>query len=190
MYVALRQPTHSCVTQSLGLWLALWPSPPVRLAWGGRLTLGGFRLFPRCLLERSRRSLSCKEMQPPVTTCNQAPITQDHTVKTRRFSAPTCLLSSLSVWPSSHCRHPTESLVTRHSFRSLSPTLMDHLITEKPRFFFFFFFLVFQDRVSLCSPGYPGIHYVDQAGLELRNLPASEVLGLKVCATAAQLHFL
>jgi hypothetical protein len=30
-------------------------------------------------------------------------------------------------------------------------------------------FLVFQDRVSLCSPGCPGTHFVDQAGLELRN---------------------
>jgi hypothetical protein len=54
---------------------------------------------------------------------------------------------------------------------------------------FFFFFLVFRDRVSLCSPGCPGTHSVDQAGLELRNLPvsasasASQVLGLKACAT-------
>jgi hypothetical protein len=49
--------------------------------------------------------------------------------------------------------------------------------------------LVFRDRVSLCSPGYPGTHSVDQAGLELRNPPASasQVLGLKVCATTAQL---
>jgi hypothetical protein len=30
-----------------------------------------------------------------------------------------------------------------------------------------------QDRVSLCSPSCPGTHSVDQAGLELRNLPAS-----------------
>jgi hypothetical protein len=46
-------------------------------------------------------------------------------------------------------------------------------------------FFVFRDRVSLCSPGCPGTHSVDQAGLELRNLPASasRVLGLKVCAT-------
>jgi hypothetical protein len=36
----------------------------------------------------------------------------------------------------------------------------------------FFFFLVFQDRVSLCSPGCPGTHSVDQAGLKLRNPPA------------------
>jgi hypothetical protein len=50
---------------------------------------------------------------------------------------------------------------------------------------FGFWFLVFQDRVSLYSPGCPGIDFVDQAGLELRNLPAyvSQVLGLKVCTT-------
>jgi hypothetical protein len=35
------------------------------------------------------------------------------------------------------------------------------------------FGLVFRDRVSLYSPGCPGTHSVDQAGLELRNLPAS-----------------
>jgi hypothetical protein len=36
----------------------------------------------------------------------------------------------------------------------------------------------------LCSPGCPGTHFVDQAGLELRNPPdsASQMLGLKVCA--------
>jgi hypothetical protein len=46
-------------------------------------------------------------------------------------------------------------------------------------------FLVFQGRVSLCSPGCPGTHFVDQAGLELRNPPAStsQVLGLKACTT-------
>jgi hypothetical protein len=51
-----------------------------------------------------------------------------------------------------------------------------------------FLFLFLQDRVSLYSPGCPGIHSVDQAGLELRNLPASDsqVLGLKVCATTGQ----
>jgi hypothetical protein len=51
--------------------------------------------------------------------------------------------------------------------------------------FFVFVFLVLQDRVSPCSPGCPGTHFVDQVGLELRNLPAStsRVLGLKACAT-------
>jgi hypothetical protein len=50
-----------------------------------------------------------------------------------------------------------------------------------------FVFVFFRDRVSLYSPGYPGTHFVDQAGLELRNPPvsASQVLGLKACTTTA-----
>jgi hypothetical protein len=60
-------------------------------------------------------------------------------------------------------------------------------------FFFFFFFLVlvFRDRVSLCSRGCPGTHSVDQAGLELRNPPASAswMLGLKACTTTAWPYF-
>jgi hypothetical protein len=50
---------------------------------------------------------------------------------------------------------------------------------------FCFVCLFFRDRISLCSPGCPGTHSVDQAGLELRNPPASasRVLGLKACAT-------
>jgi hypothetical protein len=49
--------------------------------------------------------------------------------------------------------------------------------------------MFFQDRVSLYSPGCPGTHFVDQAGLGLRNPPASasQVLELKVCATTARL---
>jgi hypothetical protein len=39
--------------------------------------------------------------------------------------------------------------------------------------FFCLFVLVFQNRVSLYSPGCPGTHSVDQAGLKLRNPPAS-----------------
>jgi hypothetical protein len=56
---------------------------------------------------------------------------------------------------------------------------------------FLFFFFETGDRVSLCSSGHPGTHSVDQAGLELRNLPASasQVLGLKACATTARLLF-
>ena len=55
-------------------------------------------------------------------------------------------------------------------------------------FFCLFVFCFFQDRVSLCSLGCLGTHFVDQAGLELRNPPASasRVLGSKVCATSAQ----
>ena len=40
-------------------------------------------------------------------------------------------------------------------------------------FFFVCLFLFFRDRVSLCSPGCPRTHSVDQAGLELRNSLAS-----------------
>jgi hypothetical protein len=45
--------------------------------------------------------------------------------------------------------------------------------------------LFFETGFLLYSPGCPGTHFVDQAGLELRNLPASasRVLGLKACAT-------
>ncbi|GAB1296713.1 Calcium-binding and coiled-coil domain-containing protein 2 [Apodemus speciosus] len=45
-----------------------------------------------------------------------------------------------------------------------------------------------EQAVSLCSPGCPGTHSVDQAGLELRNPPASasRVLELKACATNAR----
>jgi hypothetical protein len=48
---------------------------------------------------------------------------------------------------------------------------MDEVIKNKDNFFrgkvdFF------RDRVSLYSPGCPGTHFVDQAGLELRNPPA------------------
>jgi hypothetical protein len=67
---------------------------------------------------------------------------------------------------------------------SLGPRMA---IWLSPSHSFFFFFL--RDRVSLCSPGCPGTHFVDQACLELRNPPASasQVLGLKACATTAQL---
>jgi hypothetical protein len=55
-----------------------------------------------------------------------------------------------------------------------------------------FCFLFLQERVSLCSPGCLGTHSVDKAGLELKYLPASasQVLGLKACATTARLGFL
>jgi hypothetical protein len=49
------------------------------------------------------------------------------------------------------------------------------------------FVFVFQDRVSLCSPGCPETHSVAQPGLELRNLPVSafQVLKLKLGTTTA-----
>jgi hypothetical protein len=55
--------------------------------------------------------------------------------------------------------------------------------------FYSFLCLAFRVRVSLCSPGCPGTHSLDLAGLELRDPPvsASQVLGLKVCTTHARL---
>ncbi|EGV93196.1 hypothetical protein I79_012880 [Cricetulus griseus] len=53
---------------------------------------------------------------------------------------------------------------------------------------------VFRNRISLCSFGaYPGTRSTrDQAGLELRDTPASasRVLGLKACTTNTRLDFL
>jgi hypothetical protein len=51
--------------------------------------------------------------------------------------------------------------------------------------------VVFQDRVSLYSPGCPGTHFEDQAGLELRNLlaSASQALRLKACANTGPACF-
>ena len=47
-------------------------------------------------------------------------------------------------------------------------------------------------EITKYSPGCPGTHFVDQAGLELRNPPASasQVLGLKAPATTAGLPLL
>jgi hypothetical protein len=75
-------------------------------------------------------------------------------------------------WPQTHSKPVSASL-------NAEVKGMHHL--PESVFGYFFFFLVFRDRVSLCSPGCPGAHFVDQAGLELRNPPASasRVLGLK-----------
>jgi hypothetical protein len=66
------------------------------------------------------------------------------------------------------------------------------IIQEVPQYRNLFFFLGggFRDRVSLYSLGCPGTYFVDQAGLKLRNPPvsASQVLGLKACATTARLR--
>jgi hypothetical protein len=79
--------------------------------------------------------------------------------------------------------------VEGHSFTLSLPSLFCLFVC----LFVCFLFLFFQDRVSLCSPGCPRTHFVDQAGLELRNPPASasQVLGLKACdTTARRLHSL
>jgi hypothetical protein len=103
-----------------------------------------------------------------------------------------CLASgSFYIWVT-----PAFSISPSALFPSVSGTLlpMNHSSEQADllrvfSFFSFFFFFAgggrFRDRVSLCSPGCPGTHSVDQAGRELRNPPASasRVLGLKACAT-------
>jgi hypothetical protein len=51
--------------------------------------------------------------------------------------------------------------------------------------FCYYYYFFFSETGFLYSPGCPGTHSVDQAGLELRNQPASasQALGLKACAT-------
>jgi hypothetical protein len=67
-------------------------------------------------------------------------------------------------------------------------TLLVYLTKINPREYVFlfvvvvlFFVFLFFETGFLCSPGCPGTHSVDQAGLELRNPPASasQVLELK-----------
>jgi hypothetical protein len=62
-----------------------------------------------------------------------------------------------------------------------------HVYTKHIPSLFFFLVLFYFSRQGFS--GCPRTHFVDQAGLELRNLPASasQVLGLNVCATTAQL---
>jgi hypothetical protein len=42
------------------------------------------------------------------------------------------------------------------------------------RLFVCFLFLMFQDRVSLCSPSCPGTYSIDQAGLEQNKKPKTK----------------
>jgi hypothetical protein len=55
----------------------------------------------------------------------------------------------------------------------------------KSKYFVVLFVWLVLDLVFLCSLGCPGTHYVDEASLELRDLPASasQVLALKTCAS-------
>ena len=82
--------------------------------------------------------------------------------------------SQLYPWnlPGTGQTHPPESFLT-----ALWELILFFFVVLFGLVFWFFW-----DRVSLYSPGCPGTHFVDQAGLELRNPPASasQVLGFKV----------
>jgi hypothetical protein len=75
-------------------------------------------------------------------------------------------------------------------FMGQEPNLKSHIASGCHLFVWVFCFCFFRDRVSLYSPDWPRTHFVDQAGLKLRNPPASasQVLGLKACATTPGLR--
>jgi hypothetical protein len=76
-----------------------------------------------------------------------------------------------------------------HTCDHMEDSGLGHLCSNTEFFvlfcFMFCFGLVFGffETGSLYSPGCPGTYSVDQAGLDLRNPPASasQVLGLKIC---------
>ena len=59
-------------------------------------------------------------------------------------------------------------------------------------FWFVCLFVCLFEIDFLCSPSCPRTHSIHQAGLKLRDWPASasQVLGLKACGTASQLFVL
>ena len=81
------------------------------------------------------------------------------------------------------CAPNAKNVTSVHSVCLAGPTHSGYLFVC-----LFFVFVFFQDRVSLYNPGCPGTHFVDQAGLKLRNLPASayQMLGLKAYATTVR----
>lgn len=52
-----------------------------------------------------------------------------------------------------------------------------------------FVFVLFLSKTSLCSPGGPRAHFVEQAGIELIELFASASIVLALKAHAAHAHF-
>jgi hypothetical protein len=77
----------------------------------------------------------------------------------------------------SACFRSTYSDIGRSQKSSAWPLCKDdthnHEAVYRVFWFFYLFFFFFFETGFLCSRGCPGTHSVDQAGLELRNLPAS-----------------
>jgi hypothetical protein len=75
----------------------------------------------------------------------------------------------------------------RITFPRKQVEIMDSLALIFFLFVCLFFCFGFEAGFLCVALGCPGTHSVDQAGLELRNPPASasQVLGLKACATTA-----
>jgi hypothetical protein len=99
--------------------------------------------------------------------------------------------SQPSVTPFSVDLMPSSGLFRHCMYMVHKYTCMQNTHTHIYLFvYLFIYLLVFRDRISLYIPGCPETHFVDQAGLELRNPPASafQVLGLKACTTTARLN--
>jgi hypothetical protein len=86
-------------------------------------------------------------------------------------------------------KHPLISMYVALVSKSIKIDEYDKSFEQSYLFFVVLFVCSFQDRVSLYSPGCLGTHFVDQAGLKLRNPPASasQGLGLKACTTTPRL---
>jgi hypothetical protein len=108
------------------------------------------------------------------------------------------LAGDLSLVPSTHRQFTTAcNFITRGPNACLHTGFHSHLHTHPnttPPHTYSIKNAIVRLLVSLCSPGCPGTYSVEQAGLKLRDPPASasQVVGLKACATTAQLgiHFL
>ena len=103
--------------------------------------------------------------------------------------------SILSLWDT---QHPGPGSQISVFFNVIHPIVHQELVWCYFEWFFVSLFLVFclfyvfvfvwgiiLDKFSSCSYGWLGTHYIDQNDLKLRDpsVSASQVLGLKVCAT-------
>jgi hypothetical protein len=95
--------------------------------------------------------------------------------------------STSKTHTSHHSQAKIKSQIMGHKGEPTTTILINGHSTKVSLFCFVFLCFCFLRQGFSDSPGCPGTHSVDQAGLELRNLPASasQVLGLKACATTA-----
>jgi hypothetical protein len=77
------------------------------------------------------------------------------------------------------CRYYYHDLKPENKIEIIKVAHYNVFLRRKSLFCLFWFWFCFSETGFLCSPGCPGTHFVHQAGIELRNLPASasQVLG-------------
>jgi hypothetical protein len=101
----------------------------------------------------------------------------------------TSLCISVIIYGTGNTKPRNQPLTKQHHMSTTIGNLSFSFLSFFLFLFYFILFFFFRDRVSLCSSGCPGTHSVDQAGLKLRNPPASasQMLGLKAYTTIARL---